>query len=348
MAHHPGHLLLGRDHGQEASDPPSWPVFSHLPRLGWSPSLIRICEPQQAALPFRNDSAILNLGQVVVVATQGSAITLVTEQHPFAQLLIPYGGWGLWKLENAGYENPFGESVLYLPPAPLSLENDTTSGVALNLDPATLLATALTMAGPEGLPPNRLSVFQQPKRLLMGNRASAGLIHGLYSLLWTLHQLTGDPGTDVKLLRFDDVLIRMVVLLLLPELQQNPPSTRELVSKTEAQSKIQTLLDWIDAHLESPIGLSDLEAQVHWSRRTLQYAFQSACGCSPMQWVKRRRLQRAMQRLRNPQPGDSITSIARSVGFASPVSFGRGFRRLYGCTPSSLLRQTVDAIPGRV
>ncbi len=67
-----------------------------------------------------------------------------------------------------------------------------------------------------------------------------------------------------------------------------------------------------------------------------------------MQWVKRRRLQRAMQRLRNPQPGDSISSIARSVGFASPVSFGRGFRRLYGCTPSSLLRQTVDAIPGRV
>jgi len=334
--------LLG--HGwlrQTTVDPQAWAnaVCAATP--------VRICEPQQAALPFRNNSAILNLGQVMVVATEGSAITLITEQHPFAQLLIPYGGWGLWKLDNSQYENPFGESVLYLPPAPLSLENDITSGVAINLNPATLLATALTMAGPEGLPPNRLSVFQQPKRLLMGNPGSARLIHGLYSLLWTLHQLTGNPGTDVQLLRFDDVLMRMVVLLLLPELQQNPPGTRSPVTKAEAQAKIQPLLDWIDAHLESPIALSDLEAQVHWSRRTLQYAFQNACGCSPMQWVRRRRLQRAMQRLKNPQPGDNVSSIARSVGFASPLSFGREFRRLYGCTPSSLLRQTVDVGPRR-
>lgn len=308
---------------------------------------VRICEPQQAGLPFRNDSAILNLGQVVVVATQGSAITLETQQHPFAQLLIPYRGWGLWTLDNAGFENPFGESVLYLPPAPLSLQNDTTSGVAINLDPAALLATALTMAGPEGLSPHRLSVFQQPKRLLMGDPGSAQLIHGLYSLLWTLHQLTGSPGTDVELLRFDDVLMRMVVLLLLPELQQDPPGSRAQESKADAQGKLQALFDWIDGHLESPIGLSDLEAQAHWSRRTLQYAFQNACGCSPMQWVKRRRLQRAMQRLKNPQPGDCISSVARSVGFASPVAFGREFRRVYGCTPSSLLRHDVDAGPRR-
>lgn len=329
--------LLG--HGwlrQTAVDPQVWAqaVCAATP--------VRICEPQQAGLPFRNDSAVLNLGQVVVVATQGSAITLVTEQHPFAQLLIPYRGWGLWTLENAGYENPFGESVLYLPPAPLSLQNDTTSGVALNLDPATLVATALTMAGPEGLPPHRLSVFQQPKRLLMGDPGCAPLIHGLYSLLSTLNQLTASPGTDVALLRFDDVLIRMVVLLLLPELQHNPPGTKARETKAEAQGKLQSLLDWIDAHLEAPIGLSNLEAKAHWSRRSLQYAFQSACGCSPMQWVRQRRLQRAMLRLNNAQPGDCVTSIAQSVGFASSVSFAREFRRLYGCTPSSLLRHHVD------
>jgi transcriptional regulator GlxA family with amidase domain len=181
----------------------------------------------------------------------------------------------------------------------------------------------------------------------MGDPACARLIQGLYSLLLTLHQLTGSPGTDVALLRFDDVLLRMVVLLLLPELQQEPTGTRAVESAGEAQGKLQALLDWIDAHLESPIGLSDLELQAHWSRRTLQYAFQNACGCSPMQWVKRRRLQRAMQRLKNPQPGDCITSIARSVGFASPVVFGREFRRVYGFTPSSLLRQSVDAGPRR-
>ena len=299
---------------------------------------VRICEPLQTTQPFRNDSAILRLGQVVVVATQGSAISLATEQHPFAQLLIPYRGWGLWRLERTSYENPMGESVLYLPPAPLRLENDVTSGVALNISPASLVSTALTMAGPEGLPAGRLSVFQQPKRLLMSDPGSARLINGLYSLLLTLDQLSSTPGTDMELLRFDDVLIRLVVLLLLPELRQDPPHRLELDASAAARNKLKNLLEWIETHLEAPISLSDLEAQVHWSRRTLQYAFHQAFGCSPMQWVRRRRLHRAMQRLSHPQPGDCVIAIGRSVGFGSAVSFSREFRRLYGCTPSSVFR----------
>jgi len=318
---------------QTLRDPQAWAdaVCSATP--------VRICEPLRMAQPFRNDSAFLPVGPLLVVATQGSAITLVTEQHPFAQLLIPYRGWGLWRLETERYANPVGESVLYLPPAPLSLENDITSGVALNLPPTTLLQTALTMAGPEGLPAARLSVFQQPKRLLMDEPASARLINGLYSLLITLDQLMGSPGADLGLLRLDDVLIRMVVLLLLPELQQDPPSSSGVApGEAAARSKLESLLEWIDANLESPIGLSDLEAQMNWSRRTLQYSFQRVYGCSPMQWVRRRRLHRAMQRLKNPLPGENVTSIARSVGFSSDLSFRREFRRRYGCTPSSVLR----------
>ena len=325
--------LLGHDWlRQTALDPQDWAqaVCATTP--------VQICEPQQAALPFRNDSAILNLGQVLVVATQGSAITLVTEQHPFAQLLIPYGGWGLWKLENAGYENPFGESVLYLPPAPLSLENDTTSGVALNLDPATLLATAHTMAGPEGLPPHSLVVFQQPKRLLLSDPACARLINGIYAVLFSIDQLTCASGADALALRLDDVLLRALVLLLLPELQQDSPRVSEPVASVAARRRLEPLLEWIDAHLEQPIGLTDLEAQVHWSRRTLQYTFRSACGCTPMQWLRQRRLYRAMQRLKHPQPGDSVASIGRCFGFVSAVSFSREFRRQFGCTPSSVFR----------
>jgi AraC-like DNA-binding protein len=57
-----------------------------------------------------------------------------------------------------------------------------------------------------------------------------------------------------------------------------------------------------------------------------------------MQWLRQRRLHRAMQRLKQPQHGDSVASIGRSVGFLSAVSFSREFRRQYGCTPSSVFR----------
>jgi AraC-like DNA-binding protein len=281
---------------------------------------------------------VLRLGELLVIATQGSAITLSTDQHPMAQLLIPYRGNGFWRIEQTVYENPLGESLLYLPPAPLQLQNDITSGVSLNVQPATLLATALTMAGPDGLPPDRLQVFQQPKRLLLSDPLCARLIHGVYGLLFTLDQLSCTSGADALAVRLDDVLLRALVLLLLPELQRDSPRVREPVASVEARRRIEPLLEWIDAHLDQPIGLTDLEAQVHWSRRTLQYTFRSACGCTPMQWLRQRRLHRAMQRLKQPQHGDSVASIGRSVGFLSAVSFSREFRRQYGCTPSSVFR----------
>jgi transcriptional regulator GlxA family with amidase domain len=160
----------------------------------------------------------------------------------------------------------------------------------------------------------------------------------LYAVLLTVDQLTSASGADALALRLDDVLVRLMVLLLLPELQQDGPRSSAPVASMAARRRLEPLLQWIDANLDQPIGLTDLEAQVHWSRRTLQYTFRSACGCTPMQWLRQRRLHRAMQRLKQPQHGDSVASIGRSVGFLSAVSFSREFRRQYGCTPSSVFR----------
>lgn len=299
---------------------------------------VRVCEPRQLRQPFHNDSAVLALGKVVMVATQGSAISLRTEQHPCPQLLLPYRGNGWWGIDGGCLENPVGESVLYLPPAPLSLENDITSGVSLNLDASILLETSLTMAGPEGLRPESLLRLQQPVRLLLADPSMAGLIVSLYSLLLSLDQLIGQSGADAELLGFDDLIVRMTVLLLLPELRQDSPAEAAAAASLASRRRLEPLVEWMDANLASPICLTDLEAQVHWSRRTLQYTFRSACGCTPMQWLRRRRLERALQRLRNPLPGDTVASISRAVGFRNPITFSREFRRQYGCTAGSVFR----------
>lgn len=300
---------------------------------------VRLCEPQQPKQRFQIESAVLNLGQVLMVSTRGSAITLETEQHHSSQLLIPYQGNGFWRLERDVFENPTGESLLYLPQAPLRLENDLTGGVSLNFDPSRLLSTALTMAGPEGLSVEQLAVFGQPRRLLLRDRRLTHLIQGVYGYLMTLDQVSQAGMADLSMVRLDDLLIRMTVLLLLPQLFQQRADNDEAIDAVAARRRLQPLVDWIDAHLDQPIGLSDLEAQVYMSRRNLQYLFRRAHGCTPTQWVRRRRLEKAMQRLRNPQPADTVALIGRSCGFFSPVAFSREFRHLYGCTPSSLLRR---------
>jgi AraC-like DNA-binding protein len=273
-----------------------------------------------------------------MLATHGSAINVTTEHHPFAQLMLPYRGWGVFHVERQRFENPVGDSVLFLPPAPMTLENTITCGVALNMNPAILIETALTMAGPEGLPAERLSVFQEPQPLRLHDPNRGPLINGIYAQLLTIHHLCAPQGSDLSALRLDDALARMVVLLLLPELLRMDSVPSAPVASRAARAKLESLVDWIETHLDSPIGLSELEHQVHWSRRSLQYAFRDAYGCSPMQWVRRRRLHRAMQRLTTPQPGDSVGSIARAFGFPSAVAFSREFRRQYDCTPSSVLR----------
>jgi AraC-like DNA-binding protein len=301
-------------------------------------SPVRVCEPLFPSLAFKNETAVLHLGDVSMLATRGSAVCVKSDDQPFAQLMLPYRGWGVFHIERHRFENPVGDSVLFLPPVPMCLENNITCGVALNMNPTTLIQTALTMAGPEGLPPKRLAMFQEPRLMRLHDPAAAPLINGIYAQLRTIHQLTSLPGSDLTALRLDDALLRMIALLLLPELQRVDPLPDAPLASAAAKAKLEALVDWIETHLEEAISLSDLEAQVHWSRRTLQYAFRDAYGCSPMQWVRRRRLHRAMQRLTNPQPGDNVSSIGRAFGFPSAVAFSREFRRQYDCTPSSVFR----------
>ena len=88
----------------------------------------------------------------------------------------------------------------------------------------------------------------------------------------------------------------------------------------------------------SPISLRDLEAWVHWSGGTLHDAFRDACGCSPMRWVRRRRLHHAMRRLQNPLPGDTVRLMAQSVGFSSIAPFSWAFQQQHGGSPASVFR----------
>ncbi len=102
---------------------------------------------------------------------------------------------------------------------------------------------------------------------------------------------------------------------------------------------MKALAAWIEAHADQALALSDLERQSGYSRRSLQLAFRTHLGCSPMQWVRRCQMQKARERLQHPSPGDSVGSVAYGLGFVNVASFSRDFMRLFGERPSAVLRQ---------
>jgi AraC-like DNA-binding protein len=211
--------------------------------------------------------------------------------------------------------------------------------MALHFHPVVLIRAALTMAGPTELSAQRLAVFGQPKKLLYTDPIAGPLMQSLDSLMHSLDQLSTATASTAEMLRLDDILIRMAVLLLLPELMEAEScESSPAFTAVAARRRLQPLLDWIDANLNQAIALTDLEARGQMSRRNLQYTFRRAYDCTPMQWLRRRRLDLAMQRLQQRDRSVAVTAISRELGFINSAAFSREFRRQFGCSPSSVRR----------
>lgn len=103
---------------------------------------------------------------------------------------------------------------------------------------------------------------------------------------------------------------------------------------------------WIEAHLGDPITLGRLCEVAGVGERSLQQAFESRRGMSPMRFVAERRLAAAHRRLRDAGPADEVTGIATECGFFHLGRFAVCYRELFGESPSQTLRDARRQRPG--
>lgn len=107
-----------------------------------------------------------------------------------------------------------------------------------------------------------------------------------------------------------------------------------------AHRQVARIEAWIDANLAEPIGVEDLAAVVDLSTRSIQIAFRRLRGCTPMQFVLRRRLERAHALLHTPTPETTVTHVALECGFSQFGRFAVQYRALFGEKPSQTLGRT--------
>ena len=101
-------------------------------------------------------------------------------------------------------------------------------------------------------------------------------------------------------------------------------------------------MDWLLAHLQEPISLSDIEQRSSYSRRSLQYAFKERFGCGPMQWLRQQRLAKARALLEQAAGHGGLRDVAMACGYLSQASFSRDFLARYGERPSRVQRRFRD------
>jgi AraC-like DNA-binding protein len=153
----------------------------------------------------------------------------------------------------------------------------------------------------------------------------------------------GHPPEEIEPLALRDVLDRLVVLALWGDRLQRS-SRPSIHPGGEREAILEDLLEWIRANSHRPLHLAELEQRSGYSDRSLRNAFQARFGCPPKQWIRQTRMESARQRLLDPAPDDSVSTIARDHGYQHVSQFSRDFRCVFGQRPSLLMRQARRAV----
>ena len=125
------------------------------------------------------------------------------------------------------------------------------------------------------------------------------------------------------------------------ELKRGLQATASIDTQGQDQSKAETIFpdcprltavfEFIEAHYQKPINLTDVAQAVGYSPAYLTNLSQSHTGRTVKAWIIERRMAQARQLLSNT--AESIKQIANSIGYADAGYFTRQFRKLHGTTP---------------
>jgi AraC-like DNA-binding protein len=98
--------------------------------------------------------------------------------------------------------------------------------------------------------------------------------------------------------------------------------------------------DAMDRTYAQPLDVPALAAIALVSEAHFIRTFRATFGETPHRYLQRRRVERAMSRLR--ETDDTVTDICMRVGFTSLGTFSRTFREIVGASPSEYRARAAD------
>ena len=118
------------------------------------------------------------------------------------------------------------------------------------------------------------------------------------------------------------------------------PSEISQFDNSASKQLVEAALLLADASQPAVLSISTLCANLNVSRRTLELAFRTIIGKSPLQFFTGRRLCRAYIDLKQSDDASArVTDIALSYGFTELGRFAHRYHKIFGELPSETLRQ---------
>lgn len=295
---------------------------------------VRRYEPLDGTRAFRHRCAQARIGDLRLTATASTPLAVEVDDSPAPTLLIPFHGWSTSVLGGREYRWHAGGSAMYLPGSRRTGTSGVRSVLSITFDPSRLEATARSMLGPT--PDRRLALRLESARIIPLSPTRSPAMAILKQVLPLIDLATGREE-HLHLLGVDGMLYRLIALMLAPE-SLAPGFTSSHV--TGADSAVHRVTEHIVNHLADPLSVEDLANIGGLSIRTLQVAFRRTYNCSPRDWIQRRRLVVAREKLLDHGRSDTLEDIASSCGFSSAAALIAAYSRRYGETPTAALGRT--------
>ena len=100
---------------------------------------------------------------------------------------------------------------------------------------------------------------------------------------------------------------------------------------------VQSILDFVEEKIERAITMEDVATYIGYSKCYLHKLFSIYTGMDLIAYVRKRKLEYALQDLKGQAP---IVDISIKYGFNSSRSFSRAFLNVYGLSPGKYRHNT--------
>lgn len=280
---------------------------------------------------FRGRINISKISDVVVAETASHSVSWVTPSLTQAIIVIPQMGTSksvsqdgrrseAWSAREHAAFFPVGAS------GQTQLVDDFRIATTVLFDARRLVETAHVMAGPQVCRINLDAEIVLPMQL-----GKISFFENFLAIFKVIKDLQQHPvALENSLL--DDLLYRQMVMLLNPGFFLAPTQIHAQFSRS--RRSIVELAEYLRFNLGQKITLTDMEKMTRLSARSLQYGFHKEYACSPLTFLKKKRLETAHARLLSSTGYCNITELSYELGFSNSSAFSIAYKKMYGQSPS--------------
>jgi AraC-like DNA-binding protein len=317
-------LLFGESDAAKLTD---YKVFGD--RMNQVAPGVNAYDPIGSPGAFRSEISTLKLPSMQLTALVMSPTYIDRSGVQSATLMVPLAGDFNCFVEGRPHHCGPSLGSMYFPQNSGRIKGSggTRNHFSIQFEPWLLKKTARAMLG---LPVNAALDLQleNPRitPLTVAGQPFSKVLHHVGALV-DLHQRDAMVLTQLGM---QDPLYRHIAMMLRPDvfLPQTEPTRAAASAALVAQ-----LCDYMHAHLNAGLTLTDLEIFCGLSARSLQQSFRKELGCGPMQWLTQQKLHKIHKELSNADDSESVASLAVAY-FPNLGDFARYYRRQFGELPS--------------